>query len=111
MKLNYILNTHHHHDHVGEFEIKKTNCKILGPEKDSERIPGIDIPLKNNDEFDLGDINFKIFEVPGHTSGHICFYSENAKLLFLWRCIIFFRLWKSFSKVRMSRYVSSLLKN
>lgn len=84
LKLNYIFNTHHHHDHVGgNLEIKKkTNCKILGPEKESERIPGIDIPLKNNDEFDLGDINFKIFEVPGHTSGHICFYSENAKLLF-----------------------------
>ena len=50
-KIDYILNTHHHFDHVGgNLELKKKyNCKIIGSLEDEERIPGIDIKLKNND--------------------------------------------------------------
>lgn len=84
LNLNFIFNTHHHHDHVGgNLEIKnQTNCKIVGFEKDSHRIPGIDIKLKENDEISVGQSLFKIYEVPGHTLGHICYFSSNAKLLF-----------------------------
>ena len=49
-KLDYILNTHHHADHVdGNIELKKKyNSKILGFDNDKNRIPGIDILLKDN---------------------------------------------------------------
>ena len=49
IKLNYILNTHHHFDHIGgNIELKKEyNAKIIGFEGDKHRIPGIDITLKN----------------------------------------------------------------
>ena len=48
--LKYILNTHHHYDHVGGNEKlkEKYNCKIVGFEKDKNRIPGIDIGLNDN---------------------------------------------------------------
>ena len=48
IKLNYILNTHHHFDHIGgNIELKKIyNAKIIGFEGDKHRIPGIDITLK-----------------------------------------------------------------
>ena len=48
-KLDYILNTHHHFDHVdGNLKLKKKyNSKVLGFDKDKERIPGIDIKLKD----------------------------------------------------------------
>ena len=48
IKLNYILNTHHHFDHTGgNVELKKIyNAKIIGFEGDKHRIPGIDITLK-----------------------------------------------------------------
>lgn len=84
LNLNFIFNTHHHQDHVGgNLEIKsQTNCKIVGPKKDSHRIPGIDIKLKENDEISVGQSFFKIYEVPGHTLGHICYFSSSAKLLF-----------------------------
>ena len=41
----YILNTHHHYDHVGgNTELKKKyNAKVVGFEDDKQRIPGIDI--------------------------------------------------------------------
>jgi len=48
-KLDYILNTHHHADHVGgNIELKKKyNSKIFGFEEDKNRIPGIDFFLKD----------------------------------------------------------------
>ncbi len=50
LKLNYILNTHHHFDHIGgNNELKKKySAKIVGFKGDKHRIPGIDITLENN---------------------------------------------------------------
>ena len=44
-KLDFILNTHHHNDHVGaNLQLqKKYKCEIVGNEKDKARIPGISI--------------------------------------------------------------------
>ena len=83
-KLDYILNTHHHFDHVdGNLKLKeKYNCKILGFEKDKDRIPGIDISLKDNVTFKIGDLEFNVIFVPGHTTGHIAFYFKKEKVLF-----------------------------
>ena len=40
LHLDYILITHHHHDHIGaNLELKKYNCQIIGNEKDKDRIP------------------------------------------------------------------------
>ena len=83
-KLDYILNTHHHADHVdGNIELKKKyNAKILGYFGDKERIPGIDILLKEHQEQKIGDLFFKVIFIPGHTKGHIAFYFEKEKILF-----------------------------
>jgi hydroxyacylglutathione hydrolase len=83
-KIDYILNTHHHFDHTGgNLDLKKKyKAKIIGFKKDEGRIPGIDIKLSDNENFMLGNVNFKIFFVPGHTAGHICFYAKNEKILF-----------------------------
>jgi len=83
-KIDYIFNTHHHFDHTGgNLDLKKKyKAKIIGSKKDERRIPGIDIRLSDNENFKLGNIDFKIFYVPGHTSGHICFYSKNEKIIF-----------------------------
>ena len=83
-KIDYILNTHHHFDHTGgNLALKKKySAKIIGSKKDEKRIPGIDIKLSDNENFKLGNINFKIFLMPGHTSGHICFYAKNEKVIF-----------------------------
>jgi len=83
-KLDYILNTHHHFDHVGGNQKlkKKYNSKILGFEKDKERIPGIDITLSENQNIKIGSTTFEIIFIPGHTSGHIAFYSKIEKIIF-----------------------------
>ena len=77
--LKFILNTHHHYDHVGGNQKlkKKYNSKIIGFQEDKDRIPGIDILV--NDQEIWGNENFvaKIIHIPGHTLGHICFYFFN----------------------------------
>ena len=84
IKLNYILNTHHHFDHIGgNVELKKIyNAKIIGFEGDKHRIPGIDITLKNNAKWNFGNSTIKVFHIPGHTLGHICFFFEKEKIAF-----------------------------
>ena len=83
-KLDYILNTHHHFDHVGgNHELKKKyGAKILGFEKDKTRIPDIDIKLKENENFKIGNTSFEVIFIPGHTSGHVAFYSKNENIIF-----------------------------
>ena len=82
--LDYILNTHHHYDHVGaNLELKeKYNCRIIGNEKDKERIPGINIFVNEGDNFNVGESNSIVMAVSGHTIGHICYHFPEDKLIF-----------------------------
>lgn len=84
LNLDFILNTHHHSDHVGGNKILKENynCQVIGSFYDQERIPEIDIKLKHNEKFNVGTKEFKIIETPGHTIGHICYYFKSDGLLF-----------------------------
>ena len=83
-KLDFILNTHHHADHIGaNLELKrKYNSKVLGFNLDKNRIPGIDVLLKENQKHKIGNLEFKIIFVPGHTNGHIAFFFEKEKIAF-----------------------------
>ena len=84
LNLKFILNTHHHADHIGgNLELKKEfNSKILGFEKDKERIPGIDIFLTNGQTWNFEGSDVLIEHVPGHTSGHIFYYFKNEESVF-----------------------------
>tara|TARA_A100001011_G_C14312143_1_gene846084 strand:- start:2094 stop:2858 length:765 start_codon:yes stop_codon:yes gene_type:complete len=83
-KLDFILNTHHHNDHVGgNIELKKKyNSKIICSSYEKNKIPGADIKKSDGDKFSLGKTEFKVIHVPGHTLGHIAFYSEKAEIIF-----------------------------
>ncbi|MBL6936129.1 MAG: hydroxyacylglutathione hydrolase [Alphaproteobacteria bacterium] len=84
LTLSHILNTHHHGDHVGGNERLKveTGCAIVGPRADASRIPGIDVEVGEGDEFRLGNASARVFDVPGHTRGHIAYWFEGDKALF-----------------------------
>ena len=84
IKLKYILNTHHHFDHVGGNKDlkKKFGSTVIGFKEDSSRIPEIDVELENNQIWKAENFVAKIIHVPGHTSGHICFHFFKEKLIF-----------------------------
>ena len=84
INLEFILNTHHHYDHVGgNLELKKRyNSKVVGFIGDKNRIPGIDICLEDNQIWKQANFEAKIYHVPGHTSGHIAFHFFKEKKIF-----------------------------
>ena len=83
--LTHILNTHHHWDHAGgNLELKKkTGCMIAGPHAEASRIPGIDIEFSEGDIFQFGQFNAKVYDTPGHTSGHIVYHFESERVAFV----------------------------
>ena len=84
IKLKYILNTHHHYDHInGNLELKKKyGSKIVAFEKDKNRIPKIDIFVRDNEIWKADNFEAKIYHTPGHTRGHIAFHFFNEKKIF-----------------------------
>lgn len=84
LNLKFILNTHHHFDHVGgNKELKKRyNLKVIGFEGDKNRIPEIDIALSHKEVWRCNNFETKIYHIPGHTSGHICYHFFKQNILF-----------------------------
>lgn len=82
--VDFVLNTHHHWDHVnGNKAIKdKYGAQIIVPKSDANKIKNFDHVLKDGDIFELGGENAKIIATPGHTMGGICFYFEDSKAIF-----------------------------
>ena len=83
-QLKYVLNTHHHLDHVeGNNTLKQnTGCQVIAGLSDAQRIPGFDNGVSEGDELYLGVHKIKVLATPGHTSGHIVYFFEQDKLLF-----------------------------
>ena len=83
--LTHILNTHHHGDHTGgNLDLKERwNCEIVGAANDAERIPGIDVRVSDGDDYAFGDMSARVFEVPGHTTGHIAYYFASEGIVFV----------------------------
>lgn len=82
--LTHIINTHHHWDHTGANLALKDQfgLTIIGPAAERERIPGLDIAVGDGDTICLGDEEAQVFDVPGHTSGHIAYYFADSRALF-----------------------------
>ena len=84
VNLKFILNTHHHYDHVGgNKELKeKYGASVVGFKGDKHRIPEIDILVDDLENWKYENFEAKIIHIPGHTLGHICFYFYKDKSVF-----------------------------
>lgn len=78
ISLESVWITHHHSDHCGGIQTLKDtfNIKIYGPK--NENIPGVDIKVGENDclQPSFTKTTFRVMEIPGHTRGHIAYYSS-----------------------------------
>ena len=83
-KLTHILNTHHHFDHTGgNLALKEEfGAEVVGPAKDRERIPGIDVGVTEDARWQWGSRSVRIFEIPAHTRAHIAFHFADDAAVF-----------------------------
>lgn len=83
-RLTHILNTHHHPDHTGGNRALKTatGCSITGAASDAARIPDIDARVSEGQRVAVGHARAEVFEVSGHTVGHIAYWFPESKALF-----------------------------
>ena len=113
LKLTHILNTHHHFDHTGgNVPLKQEfGATVVGPEKDRERIPALDVGVDESTPWQFGLHTARILEIPAHTRAHIAFVfgGENIAFtgdtLFAMGCGRLFEgtpqmMWSSLSKLK-----------
>lgn len=79
LKLLGILVTHHHADHVGGVEAIRaaTGAPVWGPAYES--LPEPVTRVQGGDSIELLGGPWQVIDVPGHTSGHIAFFSTRAQ--------------------------------
>lgn len=82
-RLDMILLTHHHDDHVaGTDEIRaRFGCPVIGAAADARRLPKLDRAVAEGDTVAIGESVGQVFETPGHTVGHISFYYPDGHAL------------------------------
>ncbi len=75
LALDAILVTHHHGDHVGGVAaLRTTGARVYGPR--SENIDGVDVHLGKGDCIEVLGTPFTVLDVPGHTAGHIAYFTD-----------------------------------
>jgi hydroxyacylglutathione hydrolase len=82
LRLDAILVTHHHPDHVGGVTALKQRYQaaVYGPARES--IPGRDHALRGGDGIEVLGTRFEVIDVPGHTAGHIAYYAPSEAVVF-----------------------------
>jgi hydroxyacylglutathione hydrolase len=55
---------------------------VVGPRADRERIPGIDIEVGEGECYQFGAESAEVFDIPGHTRGHIAYWFADSDALF-----------------------------
>jgi len=79
-----LLITHHHADHVeANLALKERfGLRIVGPEAEQDRIPGIDETVREGSTVGFGNEDIRVMETPGHTAGHVSYYLPQSGVVF-----------------------------
>ena len=80
--LNDIWITHHHDDHIDGVAALRTGARVIGAKADAHRLPPLDLAISEGDTVDFAGHAMQIFDVSGHTVGHLAFYLADANAVF-----------------------------
>lgn len=112
-RLDMALATHHHRDHIGAIPALKErfNCHVVAAKADRHRIPVVDRWVSEGDCVLVGSAEAVVWDIPGHTTGHISYYFAKSAdffcgdTLFTLGCGRLFegtstQMWQSLSRIR-----------
>lgn len=82
--LGTILLTHHHDDHIQAVPdiLAHHSARVIGARADAHRLPPLDRQVSDGDVFSLCGQEVQVWDVSGHTLGHIAFIMPGAKAAF-----------------------------
>ena len=84
LNLEKIFLTHHHADHIDGLDniLEKHSAVTIGAKADIHRLPKLDEYVQPGDQFLFQGQAAKVFDVSGHTVGHIALYISAQNILF-----------------------------
>lgn len=73
--IGQVLITHWHPDHTAGIPrvVEATGAPVWGPDAERDRFAGLDHGVREGDRVQVGSATADVWEVPGHTLGHIAF--------------------------------------
>jgi hydroxyacylglutathione hydrolase len=82
-KLELILLTHHHADHVAGTDAvrERFGVPVVGAKADAYRLPKLNREVAEGSGIDLGQASGRVLETPGHTLGHISIFFPDGNVL------------------------------
>jgi hydroxyacylglutathione hydrolase len=85
LKLDHVLLTHHHWDHTSGVSSlrRRYSAQVYGSNADIRRLPPLDKTLVPGQTLCIGESQFSILALDGHTIGHIGYYSDEHNIVFV----------------------------
>jgi hydroxyacylglutathione hydrolase len=82
-RLDLILLTHHHADHVAGTDAVRARfgASVVGAAADAHRLPRLELAVREGDTVALGAATGRVIDTPGHTRGQINFFFPDGPVL------------------------------
>ncbi|AGH95448.1 hydroxyacylglutathione hydrolase [Pseudobdellovibrio exovorus] len=85
LNLKMILVTHHHHDHIGglgKLVAQFPRVEVFGPIRHVGEIPHLTQAVSAGESLVFGENEFVVYDLAGHTKGHIAYFETQRHWLF-----------------------------